>query len=57
MDILLTKRAARNLDAIVQYIAVTWGQSASATFLEKVDAFFNVLEKYPGIVQVEKDDI
>jgi hypothetical protein len=33
------------------------GSSASAVFLEKVDAFFNVLEKYPGIGQVEKDDI
>jgi plasmid stabilization system protein ParE len=57
MKILLTRRAVSNLDAIVQYIADKWGKSASATFLEKVDSFFNVLEKYPGIGQIEKDDI
>jgi plasmid stabilization system protein ParE len=45
MDILLTKRAVKNLDSIVQYIADTWGSSASAVFLEKVDAFFQCSEK------------
>lgn len=57
MDIFLTLRAEKNYDAIRRYIRKEWGEKTVEEFVRKTDELFHLLKAYPGIGQIEKDDI
>lgn len=57
MDIFLTLRAEKNYDAIRRYIRKEWGEKTVEEFVRKTDELLHLLKAYPGIGQIEKDDI
>lgn len=57
MKVLLTHRAEKNYDSIKGFIREEWGEKTKQEFVQKTDELFNLLKIYPGIGQIEKDDI
>jgi len=57
MRIFFTRRAERNYDAIKNYIREEFGETTVKEFIQKTDYFFNLLQHYPMMGQIEKDDI
>ena len=57
MEVLLTHRAERNYDSIKDYIRKEWGEKTRQEFIQKTDELFSLLKIYPGIGQIEKDEI
>ena len=48
-EIVLTKRAEKDFETILQYILLDFGQSAAVRFKDLTFEFLSILEKFPGI--------
>lgn len=47
MQVLVTPRAEKNFDSIVNHIRQKWGEKTSKEFIQKVDEIFKLLKDYP----------
>lgn len=56
-QVLVTPRAEKNFDSIVDYIKDTWGEKTAKQFVKKTDELFRLLKNYPSIGQIESGDI
>lgn len=57
MQVLVTPRAEKNFDIILDYIKDKWGEKTAKQFIRKTDELFQLLQNYPTIGQVENGDI
>jgi len=57
VQVLVTPRAERNFDSVVNYISKKWGQKTAKQFVLKTDEIFKLLKNYPKMGRIEKGDI
>lgn len=57
MKVFLTRRAERNYQLIKEYITKEFGGKTAATFGQKADETFKLLEDFPKMGPVESNDI
>jgi plasmid stabilization system protein ParE len=57
MQVLVTARAEKNFDSIVNYIQRKWGHATAHQFIQKIDETLTLLEKHPAIGRTENHDI
>ena len=57
MKVYLTRRAELNYNLIKDYIALEWGEKTAEEFSQKTDKLFQLLEDYPEMGPIEKDNI
>ena len=57
MQVLVTARAEKNFDSIVDHIKQKWGEKTAKEFIQKVDEIFKLLADYPLMGQIENNDI
>lgn len=57
MQILLTPRAEKNFDSIVQFLQDKWGERSANQFIIKTDQLFKLLQNYPTMGQIEIGEI
>jgi plasmid stabilization system protein ParE len=50
-EILLSKRAAKNLDKLLEYLESEWSLTVKENFVNKLDQIFNQLKTFPEIGQ------
>ena len=58
-EIILTKRAEKDFENILQYILLDFGQSAAVRFKDLTFEFLSILEKFPeiGIIVIAEKSI
>ena len=57
MKVFLTRRAERNYISIKEYITKEFGDKTAATFVQKADETFKLLESFPKMGPVEHNEI
>ena len=57
MKVFLTRRAERNYNSIKDYISQQWGDNTAFQFAQKTDELFQLLQNFPEMGPIEKDDI
>ena len=57
MKVYLTRRAEQNYNSIKDYIALEWGEKTAEEFAEKADKLFQLLEDFPEMGPIEKENI
>ena len=57
MEVLVTPRAEKNFDSIVDYLQRNWGEKTVQEFILKVDEFFKLLVNHPLMGSIEANDI
>jgi plasmid stabilization system protein ParE len=57
--IVWNKRAEKDLDQIVEYLRVEWGDKVTRDYLQRIRDLTNLLSQYPeiGTVKVDNKDI
>ena len=57
MEVLVTARAVKHFDSIVDFIKDKWGERTAKQFVIKTDEIFKLLKNYPTMGQIENGDI
>ena len=57
MEVLITPRAEKHFDSIVDFIKAKWGERTAKQFVIKTDEIFQLLKNYPTMGQIENGDI
>ena len=57
MEVLITPRAEKHFDSIVDFIKAKWGERTAKQFVIKTDEIFRLLKNYPTMGQIESGDI
>lgn len=57
MRVYLTRRAEKNYNSIKDYIAKEWGERIADEFAQKADKLFQLLEDFPEMGSLEKENI
>lgn len=57
LNVRWTKRASRNLDQTVRYIAENWSVKSGIKFVKRVHRFVNILIEQPKIGKIEFGDV
>lgn len=57
MEVLITPRAEKHFDSIVDFIKAKWGERTAKQFVIKTDEIFRLLKNYPTMGQIENGDI
>lgn len=57
MEVLVTPRAEKDFDSIVDYLQRNWGEKTVREFILKVDEFFKLLVNHPLMGSIETNDI
>ncbi|MCB0496694.1 MAG: type II toxin-antitoxin system RelE/ParE family toxin [Cyclobacteriaceae bacterium] len=57
MEVFVTPTAEKHFETIVNHLQEKWGSKTLKQFIDKTDKLFNLLQNYPLIGQVEKDNI
>jgi plasmid stabilization system protein ParE len=57
MEVLVTPRAEKHFDSIVDFIKAKWGERTAKQFVIKTDEIFRLLKNYPTMGQIENGDI
>ena len=57
MEVLVTPRAEKHFDSIVDFIKHKWGERTAKQFVIKTDEIFKLLKNYPTMGQIESGDI
>ena len=57
IEVLITPRAEKHFDLIVDFIKAKWGERTAKQFVIKTDEIFRLLKNYPTMGQIESGDI
>lgn len=57
MQVLVTPRAEKNFETIVEYIRDQWGEKIARQFILKTDRLFQLLKSHPTMGTIENGDI
>lgn len=57
MEVVVTSKAEKSFDSIVDFTRNKWGENTAKQFIQKTDDMFSLLKKYPFVGQLEKVNI
>lgn len=56
LSVFWTKRASKNFDDIIEYLATHWGEKLAKRFAKDVYGFLELLQEFPEIGSIENEE-